>query len=285
MGAQTQGSIFRSGVEMVALTVTVEKSDGSYVANLDADDFRVFDDGVQQNIRLFRGGEVPIDLVLMIDTSVSMGSQLPTATGAAVQLIEVLRPTDRAAIMRFGSSVELVRTLTPDRPALESAIRSLPPRGETSLYNALYVALREFGPPPGTEFRRRAIVLLSDGDDTTSVVTFDSLRDVARRSGIAIYAIALGLAKGAYAADPKIRQAVYELRTLASETGGRSFFPAGLSDLDGVYGSIERELRHQYALAYLPAESVRDGRYRRVAVVVDHPGARARTRTGYIPGD
>ena len=123
-------------------------------------------------------------------------------------------------------------------------------------------------------------MLLSDGDDTTSLVSFDSLLELARRSGIAIYVISFNT--HGQPGDHVIDQDVYRMRVLARETGAASFFPKTLADLAGTYQEIARELAHQYALAYVPATAARRGQFRKVAVVVDQADVRVRTRTGYI---
>lgn len=276
------GAVFRNGVELVALTVTVEDARGRYVSTLSADDFRVFEDGIQQQVQYFGGGEVPIDLLLMIDTSSSMFERIKLTRTAASNFVHALGSTDRAAVMGFASNARIVVPFTAERDVLENAIQRLTTGGNTALYNSLYVALKQFGTldPLNDEVRRRAIVLLSDGDDTTSLVTFDSLLDLARRSGIAIYVISFG--EHGQPNDHVVSQGVYRMRVLARETGAASFFPKTIVDLDGVYQEIARELAHQYALAYVPATAARRGQFRKVAVVVDQADMRVRTRSGYI---
>ena len=274
---------FRSGIELVALTVTVEKPDGSYVSSLSHHDFRVFEQGVQQQVDFFGAGEVPIDLVLMIDTSASMTGRLDVAQRAALNFIRAVGPSGRVAVMAFGSRAEFLVPFTADRPALERAILALTPGGPTVLYNALYIAMKEFGTTQTeADFRRRAIVVLSDGEDTKSVVSFDTVIDEARRVGVAVYVIALRPESSRR--QRQADTAVFEMRKLARETGALFFQPAVIEELDGVYGTIARELAHQYALGYVPADPDRATRFRRVAVLVDSPGARVRTRSGYIAG-
>lgn len=144
------------------------------------------------------------------------------------------------------------------------------------------MALKQFGSldPLTSEVRRRAIVLLSDGDDTTSLVSFDSLLELVRRSGTAVYVISFNV--HGQPDDRVIDQGVYRMRVLARETGASAFFPRTITDLDGVYQEIARELAHQYALAYVPAAASRRGEFRKVAVTVDQADARVRTRSGYI---
>jgi len=276
------GPVFRNGVELVALTVTVEDKRGRYVSSLNAEDFRVFENGVQQHVQYFGGGEVPIDLLLMIDTSSSMYERIKIARTAATNFVKVIGPADRASVMGFASNARIAVPFTGERPVLEGAIKGLPVGGNTALYNSLYVALKQFDSLDSapSEVRRRAVVLLSDGDDTTSLVSFDSLLDLARRSGTAVYVISFS-AHG-QPNDRVVDQGVYRMRVLARETGAASFFPKTITDLDGIYQEIARELAHQYALAYVPPVASKRGEFRKVAVVVDQADVRVRTRSGYI---
>jgi Ca-activated chloride channel family protein len=285
-------ALYRTGVEVVAITATVEQADGSYLTDLQREQFTVLEDGVVQEIAFFGAGEVPIDLVLMLDTSASMRSRLSVAQRTAVNFVRSLGAGDRAAFMTFGSRSQVRRPFTLDRATLEEAIGEASAGGQTALYNAIYVALREFGSletgdaaPAGGNIRRRAIVVLSDGVDTASLVTFDRVMDLARRSGVAIYTISLRLGVTPAQAERPVAEADYEMRALARETGAKSFFPSQLNDLDGVYGSIARELAHQYSLGYVPTGPVKPGYVRRLTVQVDFPEARVRARTGYIAGD
>jgi Ca-activated chloride channel family protein len=231
---------FRSAVDLVALTVTAERADGSYVPRLEAGHFRVFEEGVAQDVAFFGAEEVPVDLVLMLDTSGSMGARLGSAKRAAVNLIKAGRGDDRTVLLAFGARADVLVPFTADRPRLERAIQQLRAGGNTALYDALYVALQEFGRARGSDVRRRAVVVLSDGDDTTSLVSYESAIDQARRTAVAIYVIAL---QPATRPDERpTGKATYEMRRLAQETGGRSFFPAALEDLEDVYGTFAREL-------------------------------------------
>jgi VWFA-related protein len=153
--------------------------------------------------------------------------------------------------------------------------------GSTSLYNAIYIALRELGKVRAVreeEIRRQALILFTDGEDTSSLVSFDEVLDLAKRSETAIYTIAL---RGADVGAKGFREAEFVLRTLAQETGGRAFFPMKIDDLAGVYAEIADELSSQYILGYISTNSRRDGAWRRVAVQVLRPSLTPRTKRGY----
>ena len=282
-----QRPAFKSGVEMVPLTVTVTDTNGKYVAGLCGSDFQVYEDGVEQPVAFFASDEVPIDVALVLDTSSSMGVDLPLVKTAAIGLVRRLRPTDRAAIVSVTQTAGIPQSFTSERELIERGIRSLSASGETALYDGLYVVLKEFERErkATTQVRRQALVLLSDGLDNRSRLAFDDVLDYARRVAVNIYVIAL---RGALAQVPRNEQdaavlrADYALNTVTRESGGRLFFPKMARDLAGIYTAIAQELFSQYELGYMPVRSVSDGGFRRVAVRVrPETNALARTRSGY----
>ena len=282
-----QPRVFRSGASMVALNVTV--LDGKKpVAGLGAHDFEVFEDGVQQNVRFFESKRVPLDVILLLDTSSSMSHKMPVVHKAAREFMKMLRPDDRGAVVAFADSVRVVQALTSDSTAITEAINSTAAKGSTSLYNAIYVALKEFGRSANDtgDVRRQAIAVLSDGEDTASVVAFDDVMALARKTGVGIYTIALQSEIAALRTSSgqkrSFSEAEYAMKSLAQETGAQSFFPVSVHELKGVYDAITTELAAQYSLGYSPTNQRSDGRYRRIIVRVStNPNYRPRTRTGY----
>ena len=166
---------FRSGVDVVALNVTVLDSTQRLVGDLAQHDFAVFEDGVRQDIAYFETRDIPLDVALLIDTSISMGPSLPNVRKAAAGLVAMLRPLDRAAVFAFNDRVHKLTGFTSDSEVITRAIGETRSNGATALYNAIYVALREFRKSITSDdtVRRRAIVVLSDGEDTASVLSFD----------------------------------------------------------------------------------------------------------------
>ncbi len=165
---------------------------------------------------------------------------------------------------------------------MEKAIRRTTAGGSTSLYNAIYISLKELKKHQvrsTEEITRQAIVVLSDGEDTSSLVTFEEVLDLAKRSETAIYSI--GLRSKEIGANRGFKEADFVLRQLAQETGGRSFFPAEVEDLSGVYAQIADELSSQYTIGYTSKNSLRNGAWRRVVVQVARPNATPRTKRGY----
>jgi Ca-activated chloride channel homolog len=282
-----QPHVFRTGAAMVALNVTV--LDGkSPVSGLSQGDFEVYEDGVQQSVRFFESRTVPLDVILLLDTSSSMTDKMDVVHNAARGFMKILRREDRGAVVAFADSVKIVQPLTSDAAAIEAAINATEPKGSTSLYNAVYVALKEFGRQAHdtSGVRRQAIAVLSDGEDTASVVSFDDVMALAKRTGVSIYTIALQSSAAALrsGAGPKrqFSDAEYAMKSLAQETGAQSFFPASVHQLKNVYDTITAELMTQYSLGYSPTNARNDGRYRRIVVRVGtNPNYRPRTRTGY----
>jgi Ca-activated chloride channel homolog len=287
-GDQEQQPVFRAGVELVALNVTVTDSGRRYVTGLSRQDFRVLEDGVEPEISYFASGRVPLDLAILIDTSASMRDRLHVAQEAAVGFAGSLVEGDRGSVYEFSSWVRPLQTLTSDFEAIVDAINRTSASGGTTLYNALYVALKELASASSDEsdVRRRAIVLLSDGDDTMSLIGFDDVLDLARRSGVVIYTITI---RSEYDLDARLRgfaaysRSQYEMRKIAADTGGRALFPAEITELAGAYQDIADELAHQYSLGYASNNPLRDGQFRRVVVqVTSVPNVFPRTRQGYF---
>ena len=279
LAAQQPGK-FRAGVELVSLNVTV--TDGvKYVTGLDQDAFEVYEDGAKQAITFFSRVQQPIALAILLDTSNSMEENLSTAQEAAVGFVRRMRKEDAIEVIEFNSQVRVAQTFTNDVAGLERAIRQATVNGSTSLYNAIYVSLNELKKErarSADEIRRQAIVVLSDGDDTSSLVEYDVVLEMAKRSETAIYAIGL---RQTEIGRPKFREAEFVLRQLAQETGGRAFFVTGAAELPKIYEQISEELASQYSIAYSPKNPMRNGAWRRVEVRVNRPGLSARARRGY----
>ena len=272
---------FRAGVDVVSLNVTVSDLEGRFVTDLDQTNFQVYEDGVQQNITFFTKTQLPIALAMLIDTSASMDEKMTTAQEAAIGFSQRLRPEDLAEIIDFDSRVNILQTFTNDAVKLEQAIQQTSAGGSTSLYNAIYISLRELSKAPlrRADVRREAIIVLSDGEDTSSLVTFDEVLEQAKRSETAIYSI--GLQSDDSRSRVGFREADFVLRQLAQETGGRAFFPNEVDELPKIYQDISDELSSQYSVGYISANPLRNGQWRRIVVRVDRESIEARAKQGY----
>jgi Ca-activated chloride channel family protein len=284
-----QHQVYRSGTNLVPLNVTVTDSNKQFVKGLTATDFAVYEDGVAQAVEFFEATDTPLDLILLIDTSSSMSDKMDVVHEAAIGFLKTLKRSDRGAVVAFADGVDILQPLTADQDALTQAVRRTAARGATALHNALYVSLKQFGRAARREgdLRRQAIAVLSDGEDTSSLISFDDVLDVARKSGVSVYPIAL---QSKYSASRTASmgqrrfysEAEYAMRLLAQETGGQAFFPLQIFELKGIYDVIAQELSSQYSLAYAPTNVRADGRFRKIQVrIANRPELKLRTRSGY----
>jgi Ca-activated chloride channel family protein len=276
-----QGQRIRSGVELVSLNVTATDGAGKYVTDLNEEEFEVYEDGAKQKLTFFSRTQQPIALALLLDTSASMDERMGIAQEAAIGFAKQLHKDDQAEVIDFDSQVRILQGFTNDAATLEKAIRQTTPNGSTSLYNAIYISLKELTKIKATaasDIRRQAIVLLSDGDDTSSLIEFDEVLDLAKRSETAIYSI--GLRQGEVGRR-EFKEAEFVLKQLATETGGRAYFVNDARELPKIYQAIWDELSSQYSIAYSSANPKRDGAWRRIQVRLVRPGTTARTKQGY----
>jgi Ca-activated chloride channel homolog len=279
---QEKPQIFRAGVELVSLNVTVIDSQGRYVTDLGEADFSVFEDGAKQELTFFNRSNLPIALSLLIDSSASMEQRMEHAQEAAIGFAKKIREQDMAQVVDFDSRVEIKIGFSNKVPDLESAIRTTSAGGSTALHNAVYISLKELAKVKAKnpdEIRRQAIVVLSDGEDTSSLVSFEEVLELAKRSETAIYTI--GLQPRETSALRGFREAEFVLRQLAQETGGKAFFAQKIEDLKDVYAQIADELSSQYSMGYASKNPRRDGAFRRLVVQVARPNTTARTKRGY----
>ena len=283
VAAQAPQPSFRSGVELVSLNVTVMEGT-RYLTDLEQKDFKVFEDGNEQDVTFFNKTNLPIALALLLDTSASMDTKLPTAQEAAIGFARRLRQQDLAEVIDFDNRVTVLQNFTNSAQDLETAIRRTSAGGSTSLFNAIYIALKDLKKAVARnadEIRRQAIVVLSDGEDTSSLLPFEEVLDLAKRSETAIYGI--GLRDNEAGNGSKLfKEAEFVMNQLSQQTGGRAFFPRQLAELNGVYGQISDELSSQYTVGYTSKNPKRDGAWRRVVVRTTRPGTATRTKQGYF---
>ena len=278
---------FGTGIEIINLNLSVTDPANNYVIDLDQPDFAVYEDGIRQELSLFTHENLPISMVILVDTSASMEEKVHVAQQAAIRFTRTLRPVDLAQIVQFNDRTTTLQPFTNDPAALEAAILETETSGPTALHNALYISLKDLtkeGNP--SQLRRRAVVLLSDGEDTASLVSDDQVMELAKKSEINIYAISLRPNRPQDRTRQAFSQAEYLLTALARETGGRVYFPASLGELDAVYDRIAEELRTLYSVGYVSSNPRRDGKWRRIVVrVPDREGIAIRHKLGYYsPG-
>jgi len=268
---------FVSGVVVssVHVPVTVLDKDKRPVEGLVQSDFQVLEDGVPQEVTHFSlQRELPVRLGVVVDTSGSMEKTLPEVQRVVLGFLrDLLRPVDRAFVIAFSDRPSLIESFTSDFGALERAMIALRSDRATALYDATIYGLFQFSGVRG----RKALVVLSDGEDNASKNTYDRAFDYAQRSGVIVYTIGIDLAM------TKVRSRA-QLNRLARATGGESFFLGRNEALAGVYEQINRELRTQYQIVYTSNAAGADGEFRKVTVKVNRPDVEVRSIAGYYPG-
>jgi VWFA-related protein len=267
---------FGTIVDVTAVELPVTVLDGGKpVESLQQDDFRVYEDGVEQTISHFSlHKDMPVRLGIVIDTSGSMAETLPTVQEVVMGFLrELLRPRDRAFIEIFSDQANVLASFTADFPTLENALLSLFADRATALYDSAIMGLFQFSGVRG----RRAIVILTDGEDTASKNDFEDVVGYAQRAGVTVYTIGINL--GATKVVPR-----WQLGKLAEITGGKAFFIGNQAELDKIYAEIDRELRTQYLLAYTSTSERPPTELRKVRVEVNRKGVKVRTISGYYPG-
>ena len=270
---------FRITVDLISLNVTVTDTRNRFITELVRDNFSVYEDGVKQEVSVFSQEDLPLRMVLLMDTSASMEEKISSAQEAAIRFVGTLKEEeDVAQVVEFGSRARVLQSFTADRDKLAKVIRMTQAGGTTSLYNALYIALKNLA-RRRTDIRRQAIVVLSDGEDTSSIVTFDQVMELAKDTDVTIYTISLR--DGSRRRSKYFSQAEHVLKKLAEETGGQWFFPEHIQELESVYARISKELKSQYNIGYVSANTKRDGSWRRVVVQTDRENLIVRTKLGY----
>jgi VWFA-related protein len=284
-GATRAVPTFSSTVDVVNLNVSVSDGRDRHITGLVPGDFKIFEDGVPQQLCLFTQERLPISLAILVDSSLSMQPNLPAVKTAAMRLVHALGPEDQAEIIQFNHKFTVIQDFTNDQARLETAVRGIAADGATGVYNALYFTLKD---PrfrrKNDDLTRQAVVVLSDGEDTSSLVSDDQVIELARKGNVTVFAISLRPPRTSTFDTEAPDRAAFFLTALARETGGRSYFPAGLAQIDGVYDKIADELRTQYALGYVSSNPMRDGKWRRIAIEITQGNLMLRHKQGYYAG-
>jgi len=267
-------------VNEVNVVFTVTDKHGRYVRDLKKNDFRIVDDAKPAlEIRSFRAEtDLPLEAGLLIDASNSIRDRFKFEQEAAIEFLNqtLRRKYDRAFVVGFDATPEVTQDFTDSTEALSVGVRALRPGGGTALFDAVYFACRDKllkSSPNGAV--RRAIILLSDGDDNQSHVTREEAIDMAERAEVVVYTISTNLMGSGGRRGDKI------LERIAEATGGRSYVPFQLTEVANAFASIQEELRSQYAISYKPADFRPDGRFRTIEISARQKGLHVRSRRGY----
>jgi Ca-activated chloride channel homolog len=279
-GASTP--VFSSRAELVVAHVTVKDRQGAYVRALPEEAFRIFEDGTPQRIEFFTGEDAPVTVGFLVDSSGSMREGRQRVVAAATAFAEASNSQDELFALAFNEHVRAAlppsAPFTSDATVFRAALAgAMGAQGRTAMYDAIsnglsYIAM---GHHP-----RRVLVVVGDGGDNASTTTFDQVLKQAQASNAAIYTVGI--------IDPLERDANPRLlKRLALATGGESFFPSDMNDVDEVFQRIADDIRHSYTLGYVSSNPARDGRFRRIRIVATDPARRSlrvRTRDGYRAG-
>jgi Ca-activated chloride channel family protein len=279
LAAQEPAAVFRTDSRLVVLHATVLDQDGHLVTTLPREAFRVYENGVEQQLKVFRREDAPVSLGLIIDDSGSMINKRQRVAAAVLALLKASHPDDEAFVLHFNEKSYLDTDFTHDRARLERALKTFDSRGATAMRDAIRLATEH-------ELRRasedkKVLVIITDGEDNTSLVGRDYVVKAAQQSGVIIYAV--GILNEV--PDAETRAARGELDALTEATGGRAFYLNDVSEADQTAEVIARDIRNQYTLAYSPSNQDLDGSYRKIEVVAEAPRALAvLTRSGYWAG-
>ena len=290
-----EGDILRINAELVQLHVRVIDRNNRPINNVPQAEFHVFEDGVPQKIESFTREEVPISYGLAVDTSGSLRSQLQSVIDAGKTIINANKPGDETFLVRFISSdkIETVQDFTANKETLMDGLDSFYVEGgQTAIIDAVYLSaehVSEYKKGDEGDRRRRALIVITDGEDRNSFYKQEQLFARLREEDVQIFVIGfvneLDKEAGLIRKSPR-EKAVNLINKLASETGGRAFFPDSVADLPQIATEIIRDLRTQYVIAYNPTNKTQDGTYRAIKVTVDQPSGSdkriALTRTGRL---
>ena len=290
-----EGSIVRVNTELVTLNVRVIDRNNRPIDNVRQSDFHVFEDGVAQPVEYFTREEVPISYGLAVDTSQSLRSQIQAVIDAGKTIVNSNRPGDETFLVRFISSekIETMQDFTASKDLLIDGLDNLYVEGgQTAIIDAVYLTaehVAEYKKGDDSDRRRRALIVITDGEDRVSFYSQEKLFARLREADVQIYVIGFVSEldkEGGFIRKSPREKAVNLINKMATETGGRAFFPQSIAELPQIANEIVRDLRTQYVLAYNPTNKARDGSFRAIRVVVDQSSSSdkriALTRNGRI---
>lgn len=273
-------AIYRSGVDLVQIGVSVNDRRGQVVAGLTADDFEIFEDGRPQTVTYFSGGEGPgleLHLGLLLDVSGSMESDIAFTRSASIRFLNTMTEAVDMTLVDFDTEVRAARFSQAEFPRLVERIRMQPTQGETALFDAIGLYLDGAAEQSG----RTVMLLYTDGGDTRSVLRMPEMLDLVRASDATIYPIGVLNAR-----STRVRaEQMSVLRRIAEAAGGQAFFPASVEQLDEVYAQVADAIRGRYTLGYVSTNARLDGQWRKVEIKVKRPDARnlrIQARRGYF---
>lgn len=269
-------AVFSSDTRLVPLNVTVTDKSGRLVTNLPQSAFQVYENGVQQHIKLFKREDVPVSLGLIIDNSGSMREKRQSVESAALALVKDSNPMDEVFVINFNDEVYLDTDFTNDISKMEQGLTKIDSRGGTAMRDAISLSAEHLKEKAKRD--KKVVLVVTDGNDNASVISLDALTRKCEQDDVLIYAI--GLLSDEDRREAKKAQRALQL--LTESTGGTVFYPKDVSEVDRIAHQVAHDIRNQYTIAYTPTNPALDGTFRQVKVVVKAPGnPTARTRSGY----
>jgi len=286
---------FKIGVEvnMVTVPITVRKPEGGFVKSLPKSAFHIYEDGEPQEIVFFAQEGLPARIAIVLDNSGSVRSEWGTIKFATRKFVENLKPDDEFAIVSFNTEIRLKMDWGRNSDRIDAVLSSIYCKDNTKLWDAIYVVSNDVFKDVK---QKKAMIIMSDGLDNESYVTYKDALQAAIHSEAAIYVVSKTEAvrrlielerQGWYSGVPQqvFVDADVALRQLANQTGGRVLYPNSFGQLNNIYAEVDEELRNQYTVGYVSTNGVKDGSYRRIDVRVDAPGANVSSRPGYYAPD
>ncbi len=293
-GKDQEGYKIRVEVNTIDVPVTVRRPEGGFIKGLSQNDFRVFEDGEPQEIVFFAQEGLPTRIALVLDASGSVVSEWGTIKYATKRFVEHLKPEDKFALISFNTEIKLKMDWGRKTDRIDSVLTSIYCKGNTKLWDAIYVVSNDVF--KGIK-EKKAIIIMSDGMDNESAVSYENALQAAVHSEAAIYVVSkteairqlyISSSKGSYYGgipNEVFVQADLVLRKLAYETGGRVLYPNTFGQLNNIYAEVDEELRNQYTLGYISSNAIKDGSYRKITVAVKEKGADISARPGYYAPD
>jgi VWFA-related protein len=279
-GTSPQGGRIKVDVNLVVLHTTVNDDRGKFVDGLTQDNFRVYEDKVEQKLSIFKREDIPVSMGLVIDNSGSMRDKRPRVNEAALTLVQSSNPQDEAFVVNFNDDfyLDLDKDFSSSIPELKEALERIDSRGSTALYDAIIGSLDHL--KKGVK-EKKVLLIVTDGEDNTSRNSLEkTLREI-QKTPTVIYTIGLLGQENKKSA----KNAKRALTEIAQASGGLSFFPENVDDVHAICEQVAHDIRHQYTLAYYPSNGAKDGTFRTVHVDVIPPRGHgklvARTRNGY----
>ncbi len=271
------GFIFRAETRLVVLHATVFDKNSHFVTNLPQAAFRVYENSVEQAVKLFRREDVPVSVGLVIDNSGSMRDKREKVNHATLAFVKASNPQDEVFVVNFNDEAFLDQDFTNSRELLQDALKKIDQRGGTAFYDAVSMSLNWLKDKAKKD--KRVVLLVTDGEDNASQITLEKLLRKAQESEAAVFTVGL-LNEEERRAARRTRRA---LMAIAEATGGAAFFPKEVGEVDEIAARVAADIRNQYILGYTPSNEAQDGSFRQVKVQLVGPGKNhsVRTRTGY----